>query len=72
MPLGSGRNSENVRLAIDTVGPFGIDLCFGVEVNTRQERSPKNECADLPFESAVLRAHYFRNMISSYAGLPAG
>jgi phosphoribosylanthranilate isomerase len=31
--LAGGLNSENVAEAIDTVGPFGIDVCSGVRTN---------------------------------------
>lgn len=31
--LAGGLNPENVREAIDTVGPFGVDLCSGVRTN---------------------------------------
>lgn len=31
--LAGGLNSENVRAAIETVGPFAVDLCSGVRTN---------------------------------------
>ena len=33
--LAGGLNAENVREAIDTVHPFGLDLCSGVRTNGR-------------------------------------
>ena len=37
--LAGGLNSENVREAIDTVQPFGLDLCSGVRTNGKLDRT---------------------------------
>ena len=39
--LAGGINPENVRLAIETVSPFGIDLCSGVEAVPGKKDSQK-------------------------------
>lgn len=36
--LAGGLNPENVRAAIDEVGPFGVDLCSGVRTDGRLDR----------------------------------
>jgi phosphoribosylanthranilate isomerase len=36
--LAGGLNRENVREAIDAVGPYGVDVCSGVRTNGRLDR----------------------------------
>lgn len=36
--LAGGLNKENVKLAIETVRPFGIDLCSGVRINGKLDK----------------------------------
>ena len=41
--LAGGLNRENVREAIDSVRPFGVDVCSGVRTNGRLDRQKAGE-----------------------------
>ena len=41
--LAGGLNPQNVREAIDAVGPYGVDVCSGVRTNGRLDREKASD-----------------------------